>query len=317
MNKNILELFKIKYPIIQAGMVWVSGAKLAAAVSNCGCLGLIGSGSMKPDLLREHINKVRLLTNNSFGVNIPLSRGDVDDLIQVVLEENVKIIFTSSGSPDKFTPILKNNGCVVVQVVSNVKQAKKSELAGCDAIVAEGYEAGGHNGKDELTTFSLVPQVVDSVNIPVIAAGGIADGRGMLAAFSLGASGVQIGTLFAASTESSAHINYKNAIVSSKDNSTQIFLRRYSPIRAIKNSIVNQILEAESKCLSDDEIKKLIDQKREMRGIFEGNIDEGFLEVGQSAGLVKEIKPVKKIIQDLIEVYNKYLGNLQCLEQLF
>jgi len=317
MNKKILKLFNIKYPIIQAGMVWVSGAKLAAAVSNCGCLGLIGSGSMKPNLLREHINKVRSLTSNSFGVNIPLSRGDVDDLINVVLEEKVKIIFTSSGSPEKFTNILKKNGCVVVQVVSNVKQAKKSELAGCDAVVAEGYEAGGHNGKDELTTFSLVPQVVDSVNIPVIAAGGIADGRGMLAAFSLGASGVQIGTLFAASEESSAHINYKNAIISSQDNSTQIFLRRYSPVRAIKNSIVNQILLAESKCLSDDEIKKIIGEKREMKGIFEGNLDEGFLEMGQSAGLIKEIKSVKDIIQDLINVYNQYLSNLQSLEKPF
>lgn len=317
MNKKILKLFNIKYPIIQAGMVWVSGAKLSAAVSNCGCLGLIGSGSMKPNLLREHINKVRSLTSNSFGVNIPLSRGDVDDLINVVLEEKVKIIFTSSGSPEKFTKILKKNGCVVVQVVSNVKQAKKSELAGCDAVVAEGYEAGGHNGKDELTTFSLVPQVVDSVNIPVIAAGGIADGRGMLAAFSLGASGVQIGTLFAASEESSAHINYKNAIISSQDNSTQIFLRRYSPVRAIKNSIVNQILLAESKCLSDDEIKKIIGEKREMKGIFEGNLDEGFLEMGQSAGLIKEIKSVKDIIQDLINVYNQYLSNLQSLEKPF
>jgi enoyl-[acyl-carrier protein] reductase II len=313
MENRITNLFGIKYPIIQAGMVWVSGHKLASAVSNCGCLGLIGSGSMKPDLLREHILKLKSETDKTFGVNIPLLRGDAEDLINICLNENVKIVFTSAGSPLKFTKILKKANCKVVHVISNVKQALKSQEAGCDAVVAEGFEAGGHNGIDELTTIALIPQIVDALNIPVIAAGGIADGRGVLAAFALGAEAVQIGTLFAASVESSAHENYKKAIVNAQDINTRIFTRKKSPTRALSNKIVDQLITEELKGASEDRLNELIDKKREFKGIFEGNLEEGFLEAGQSSGLVKSIKPVKEIVYELIISYNNSLTKLETL----
>lgn len=308
--ENIKKLFGVRYPIIQGGMVWVSGYKLASAVSNAGALGLIGAGSMKPELLKEHIVKANKITKNPFGVNIPLLRGDAEELIKVCLLEKVKIIFTSAGSPAKYISLLKSAGCVVAHVVSNVKQAKKSEECGIDAVVAEGYEAGGHNGYDELTTFCLIPQVVDAVNIPVIAAGGIADGRGMLAAFSLGASGVQIGTLFAASKESSAHENYKNAVINSKDNSSVAFLRKLSLIRALRNKITDELTNAELRGDSVDELKSILGAKREFKGIFEGDLDEGLLEAGQSAGMVKSIQSASEIIKNLIASYNEALKNI-------
>ena len=311
MENRVTNLFGIKYPIIQAGMVWVSGHRLASAVSNTGCLGLLGAGSMKPDLLRDHILKTKSETNNPFGVNIPLLRGDAEDLINVCISESVKIVFTSAGSPSKFTKKLKDSGCKVVHVIANVKQALKSQEAGCDSVVAEGFEAGGHNGIDELTTLTLIPQVVNAINIPVIAAGGIADGRGILAAFSLGAEAVQIGTLFAASIESSAHENYKNAVVNASDTSSRIFLRKRSPTRALKNKIVNEIDEEEYKGASSEKLDELLGKKREFRGIFEGDLDEGFLEVGQSSGLVKSIQPVKEIVYELLNSYNNSLTKIK------
>ncbi len=246
-KNRITELFGIEYPIIQAGMVWVSGYKLASAVSECGGLGLIGSGSMKPDLLREHIRKAKEKTSKPFGVNVPLLRGDAEELIKVVIEENVKIVFTSAGHPGKFIELLKKNDIKVVHVVPSVKFAKKAEEVGCDAIVGEGYEAGGHNGFDEITTFCLIPMLVENVKIPVIAAGGIATGRQIAAAFALGAEGVQIGTRFAATVESSAHENYKQMIVEAQDNGTVIGFRKIGLVRMIKNDFALRAIEAEKK----------------------------------------------------------------------
>ena len=303
-KNRVTQLFGIEYPIIQGGMVWVSGYKLAAAVSNCGGLGLIGSGSMKPELLREHIQKAKNSTSKPFGVNIPLLRKDAKDLIDVCIEENVKIIFTSAGHPGLFIDILKKNEIKVVHVVPSVKYALKAEEVGCDAIVGEGYEAGGHNGFDEITTFCLIPQLVNSVKIPVIAAGVIATGSQIAAAFALGAEGVQIGTRFAASVESSAHENYKRKIIEAQDNGTVIGFRKIGLLRMLKNEFALKAIEAEKNCADEQKLKEIWGEKREKLGIFEGNLEEGALEAGQSAGLVKEILTVREIFEKLIEDFD-------------
>ena len=300
---RITDLFRIRYPIIQAGMIWVSGAKLAAAVSNAGGLGLIGAGSMKPDLLREHIRKARSLTAEPFGVNIPLLRGDVGELVAVTIEEKVGIVFTSAGHPGKFIGPLKDAGCRVAHVVSSVRQAEKSQGVGCDAVVAEGFEAGGHNGIDETTTFCLVPQVADAVTIPVIAAGGIADGRGILAALALGAAGAQIGTLFAATEESSGHDVFKNLLVSSTENSTVLTMKKVAPVRLIKTPFALRSLEAESRGDSAEALRELLSTRRERRGMFEGDIEEGQFEAGQASAMVREIRPAAEVVRRLAEEF--------------
>jgi len=302
-TNRITSLFNIEYPIIQAGMVWVSGWKLASAVSNAGGLGLIGAGSMKPGLLREHIQKCKAATQKPFGVNIPLLRHDADELIAVTIEEKIEIVFTSAGHPGRHIEKLKSDNIKVVHVVSNVKQAMKSEEVGCDAVVGEGVEAGGHNGGDEITTFCLIPQLVDAVKIPVIAAGGIADGRQIAAVFCLGAEAVQIGTLFAATVESSAHQTYKRKIVEAKDNDTVLSFRKVALMRMLKNEFALKSVQAEIKGLSKEEMISFLNHKREMKGIFEGDEIEGAMEAGQSSGLVKEILTVQQVFDKLIREY--------------
>jgi enoyl-[acyl-carrier protein] reductase II len=297
---KISKLFNIEYPIVQAGMIWVSGWKLASAVSNNGGLGLIGSGSMKPELLEEHIVKCSLATAKPFGVNLPLLRGDVADLADVIINQHIKIVFTSAGNPKKFIDVLKANGIIVIHVVPSVKFALKAEEAGCDAVVGEGVEAGGHNGQDEITTMALIPQIVDAVKIPVIAAGGISDGRGIVAALSLGAEGVQIGTRFAATEESSAHPNYKKRVVEASDNDTILAFKKIGLVRMLKNKFASDALRAEAEGWDSEKLKALLGSKREMHGIFNGDENEGELEAGQSAGLVKEILPVKKLLGNLL-----------------
>lgn len=297
---KITQLFNIEYPIIQAGMVWVSGWKLASAVSNCGGLGLIGSGSMKPDLLREHIQKCKAATDKPFGVNIPLLRGDAEELVKVTIEEGVKIVFSSAGHPGKFIEQFKKNDIKVAHVIPSVKHALKAEEVGCDAVVGEGVEAGGHNGVNETTTLTLIPQLVDAVKIPVIAAGGIADGRGILAALSLGAEGVQIGTRFAATVESSAHPNYKQKVVEAKDDGTVLAFKKIGLVRMLKNDFALRALQAEKEGWDETRLRELLGSKRERLGIFEGDEIEGELEAGQSSGLVKEILTVKELFNKLL-----------------
>lgn len=309
-NTRINSLFDIEHPIIQAGMVWTSGWRLAAACSDNGCLGLIGAGSMKPELLSEHIRKLKshFASNNSnkpFGVNLPLIRGDVNELIKTILNEEVKIVFSSAGNPKVFSKIFKDNGIKWVHVTASVKHALKAQDAGCDAVVAEGFEAGGHNGIDEITTLCLVPQVVDAVEIPVIAAGGIADGRQIAACMALGAEGVQIGTRFAASEEASSSPAYKQKIVEASDTSTVLIMKKLNPVRLFKNKFAEDVRKAEGSGASADELKQLLASKREMKGIFEGDLDEGELEMGQSSGLVSNILPAKEIIQQLLSEYDK------------
>ncbi len=305
MQNRIKKLFGIEYPIIQAGMVWVSGWKLASAVSNCGGLGLIGAGSMKPELLKEHMQKCKAATSNSFGVNIPLLREDAEQLINVTIKEGIKIVFTSAGNPAKYIDVLKKNNIKVVHVVSNVKQAVKAENAGCDAIVGEGVEAGGHNGADEITTLCLIPQIADAVKIPLIAAGGIADGRQIAAALCLGAEGVQIGTRFAATIESSAHDNYKRKIVDANDGDTILVYKKIGLMRMLKNDFAIQSLKAEQEGLGEDQLKELLGKKREMKGIFEGNEKEGAMEAGQSSGLIRNILTVKEVFDKLLTEYQQ------------
>ncbi|BDQ03880.1 nitronate monooxygenase [Ignavibacterium sp.] len=310
MKTRITELFGIQYPIIQAGMVWVSGWKLASAVSNCGGLGLIGSGSMKPDLLREHIKKCKAATDKPFGVNIPLLRGDADELIGVTIEEEVKIVFTSAGHPKKFSQLLKDNGIKLIHVVPNVKYGLKAQEAGCDAVVGEGVEAGGHNGADQITTFALVPQLVDALEVPVIAAGGIADGRGIIAALALGAEGVQIGTRFAATVESSAHDNYKRKILEAKDNDTVLAFKKIGLVRMIKNDFAMRAIKAEEECWDEMKLKELLGNKRERAGIFEGDEIEGELEAGQGVGLINDIPTVKELMDRLVKDFHSTLLKL-------
>lgn len=300
LKTKITALLQIEYPIIQGGMIWVSGWKLASAVSNNGGLGLIGSGSMKPELLREHIKKCFEATKKPFGVNIPLMRKDAEDLVNVVLEEGVKIVFTSAGNPKTFTQILKQNNVTVIHVVPSVKFGLKAESAGCDAVVGEGVEAGGHNGFDEISTMTLIPQLVDTLSIPVIAAGGIGDGRGLLAALSLGADGVQIGTRFAATEESSAHPNFKRRIVEAVDSDTVLALKKIGLVRMIKNEFSEKAVKANDEGWSAEQQAELLGKKRAMLGIFEGDEKEGELEAGQISGLIKEILPVKEVINNLL-----------------
>ncbi|MFA9194641.1 nitronate monooxygenase [Flavobacterium sp. FBOR7N2.3] len=300
---TITTLFNIKYPIIQAGMVWVSGYKLASAVSNAGGLGLIGAGSMYPEVLREHIQKCKKATSKPFGVNIPMLYPNIEEIMQIIVDEKVKIVFTSAGNPMTWTPYLKENGITVVHVVSSTKFALKAQQAGVDAIVAEGFEAGGHNGRDETTTFTLIPMVKEQIKIPIIAAGGIANGNGMLAAMILGADGVQVGSRFAASIESSAHENFKQEILNTKEGGTQLTLKELTPVRLIKNKFFEDIQELYTQCPTKEDLSKLLGRARAKKGIFEGDITEGELEIGQIAGLIHEIKSAASIISDMMEEY--------------
>ncbi len=304
MNR-ITKLFNIKYPIVQAGMIWCSSWELASAVSNAGGLGLIGSGSMTPEILTTHIKKCKLATNKPFGVNVPLIFPYADEFIKIIINEQVKIVFTSAGNPAKYTSLLKENGIVVVHVVANTKSAKKCQEAGVDAIVAEGFEAGGHNGKEETTTMVLIPMVKEVVSIPVIAAGGIGTGRQMLAAMALGADGVQIGSRFVASIESSAHQNFKNKIVEVKDGDTQLTLKRVVPVRLIKNKFYFEVEKKQNDGATIEELSELLGRGRAKKGMFEGNEDDGELEIGQVAGLINEIKPAEQIVNEIINEYYK------------
>jgi enoyl-[acyl-carrier protein] reductase II len=299
MNK-ITQLFHIKYPIIQGGMIWNSGYKLASAVSNAGGLGLIGAGSMYPEVLREHIQKCKKATDKPFGVNVPMLYPNLQEIMQIIVEEEVKIVFTSAGNPKTWTSYLKEKGITVVHVVSSSKFAIKAQEAGVDAVVAEGFEAGGHNGREETTTFTLIPMVRENISIPLIAAGGIANGQGILAAMILGADGVQLGSRFAASVESSAHENFKKTIVAVKEGDTQVTLKELAPVRLVKNKFYNDIQELYSKCPTTDELKQLLGRARAKKGMFEGDLVEGELEIGQIAGLIHEIKPVKVIMEELV-----------------
>ncbi|MBP6557284.1 MAG: nitronate monooxygenase [Flavobacterium sp.] len=302
MNK-ITHLFNIKYPIIQGGMIWNSGYKLASAVSNAGGLGLIGAGSMYPDVLREHIQKCKAATDKPFGVNVPMLYPNIEEIIQIIIEEGVKIVFTSAGNPRTWTGHLKSKGITVVHVVSSSKFALKAQEAGVDAVVAEGFEAGGHNGREETTTLTLIPMVKEQISIPLIAAGGIATGRGMLAAMILGADGVQMGSRFAASYESSAHENFKNTIVSVKEGDTQLTLKELAPVRLIKNKFYQDLQDLYAQCPSVENLKELLGRARAKRGMFEGDLIEGELEIGQIAGLIHDIKSVDKIIEEIINEF--------------
>ena len=299
MNK-ITKLFNIKYPIIQGGMIWNSGYKLASAVSNCGGLGLIGAGSMYPEVLREHIIKCKKATNKPFGVNVPMLYPNIEEIIQIIIDEGVKIVFTSAGNPKTWTAHLKQNGITVVHVVSSSKFALKAQEAGVDAVVAEGFEAGGHNGREETTTFTLIPMVRENITIPLIAAGGIATGRGMLAALILGANGVQMGSRFAASVESSSHENFKKTIIETNEGDTQLSLKELAPVRLIKNKFYNDLQELYANNPTTTDLENLLGKRRAKRGMFEGDLEEGELEIGQIAGLIHEILPVKTIFENVI-----------------
>ena len=305
MQQNIIKLFNIQYPIVQGGMIWVSGYKLAAAVSNAGGLGLIGAGSMYPEVLRTHIQKCKKATKKPFGVNVPLLYPDIEKIMEIIIEEGVKIVFTSAGNPKTWTATLKKNGIMVVHVVSSVKFALKAELAGVDAVVCEGFEAGGHNGREETTTFTLIPMVKEQIKIPVIAAGGIGSGRGMLAAMVLGADGVQIGSRFAATNESSAHQNFKNSIVEVQEGDTQLTLKELAPVRLIKNKFYDEVQALYLTKPTQEELKKFLGRARAKRGMFEGDLEDGELEIGQIAGLIHEIKPVKIVLKEILEEFNR------------
>jgi enoyl-[acyl-carrier protein] reductase II len=305
MENRITRLFNIKHPIVQGGMVWVSGWKLASAVSNAGGLGLIGAGSMYPEILREHIQKCKKATNKPFGVNIPMLYPEIDKIMDIIIEEAVKIVFTSAGNPKTWTSFLKEKGITVVHVVSSVKFALKAESAGVDAIVCEGFEAGGHNGREETTTFTLISMVIEQVRIPVIAAGGIATGRGMLAAMVLGAEGVQIGSRFAATTESSAHINFKNTIVKVKDGDTQVTLKELAPVRLIKNQFYDTVQKLYQQNPSKEQLKELLGRARAKKGMFEGDLENGELEIGQIAGIIHQIKPAKEVLDEIINEFKE------------
>ena len=299
MNK-ITDLFKIKYPIIQGGMIWNSGYKLASAVSNAGGLGLIGAGSMYPEVLREHIQKCNKATSKPFGVNVPMLYPNIEEIMKIIVDEGVKIVFTSAGNPKTWTSFLKENGITVGHVVSSSTFALKAQNAGVDAIVAEGFEAGGHNGREETTTLTLIPMVRKNITIPLIAAGGIATGRGMLAAMILGADGVQVGSRFAASIESSAHDNFKETIVNVNEGDTQLTLKELAPVRLIKNKFYQDIQELYQKNPTKEELVTLLGRARAKRGMFEGDLLEGELEIGQIAGIIDKIQPVATIIQEMI-----------------
>tara|TARA_B100000767_G_scaffold68789_1_gene65363 strand:+ start:1498 stop:2445 length:948 start_codon:yes stop_codon:yes gene_type:complete len=304
MNNKITQLFNIKYPIIQAGMIWCSGWQLASAVSNAGGLGIIGSGSMYTDVLREHIQKCKEATDKPFAVNLPLLYPQVDDHIKIIIEQGVKIVFTSAGNPKKWTSHLKEHGITVVHVVSNLKFALKSEEAGVDAIVAEGFEAGGHNGREETTTMCLIPFIKKNISIPIIAAGGISCGKSMLAAMSLGADAVQIGSKFIATPESSAHQNFKDYILNSKEGDTQLTLKEVTPVRLLKNEFFDKLMQAYDNGSSTEELKELLGRGRAKKGMFMGDLVNGELEVGQVSAAMDEIKPAAQILNELVEEFN-------------
>jgi enoyl-[acyl-carrier protein] reductase II len=306
-SNRITQLFGIQYPIIQAGMIWASGWRLASAVSNAGGLGIIGAGSMYPDVLRDHIRKCKAATAQPFGVNIPLLYPDIDEHINIIIEEGVKIVFSSAGNPKTWTSILKEKGVTVVHVVSSSKFARKAEEAGCDAVVAEGFEAGGHNGREETTTLVLVPAVVEAVKIPVIAAGGIVNGRQMLATMVLGAEGVQMGSCFVASEEASSHINFKNAVISLQEGDTQLALKQLTPVRLIRNAFFEQVRAAELRGAGVEELQQILGRARAKKGMFEGDMQEGELEIGQAGALLDRILPAGEIVK---KVWEEFMNGL-------
>ena len=300
MKNKITQLFDIEYPIIQAGMIWNSGWRLASAAANSGVLGLLGAGSMYPEVLREHIQKCKKATDKPFGVNVPMLYPNIDEIMQIIVEEGVKVVFTSAGNPKTWTNWLKERNITVVHVVSSVKFALKAQEAGVDAIVAEGFEAGGHNGRDETTTLTLIPMVREHIKIPLIAAGGIATGRGMLAAMVLGADGVQVGSRFVASEESSAHPDFKKVVVDAKEGATQLTLKELAPVRLIKNKFYQDVATLYQKGTTAEELRELLGRARAKRGMFEGDLEEGELEIGQISGIIHEVKPVAAIVEDMM-----------------
>lgn len=312
MQNRITELFKIKYPIVQAGMVWTSGWRLASAVSNAGGLGLIGAGSMYPEVLREHIRKCKAATQNPFGVNVPMLYPNIEEIFNIIVEEGVKIVFTSAGNPKTWTSFLQEKGIAVVHVVSSLKFALKAEAAGVDAIVAEGFEAGGHNGREETTTLVLIPTVKERVSVPIIAAGGIATGASMLAVMILGADGVQIGSRFVASEEASSHINFKKEVVNAKEGDTHLTLKELTPVRLLNNSFYKLVLTAYEKGASNEELQDLLGRGRAKKGMFEGDLEEGELEIGQVSSIIHKIQPAQAIIDEIVSQFLK--AKLEFLE---
>ncbi len=309
-RNRITDLFKIDVPIIQAGMVWASGWELASAVSNSGGLGIIGAGSMYPEILRTHIQKIRAVTSKPFAVNLPMLYPDLEALIKIIIEEKVPIVFTSAGNPKTWTSVLKAAGCVVVHVVSSAQFALKAEAAGCDAVVAEGFEAGGHNGREETTTMVLIPMVCKAVSIPVIAAGGIATGAQMLAAFALGAQGVQIGSRFVCSTEATSHINFKKAIIEAKEGDTELGLKLLAPVRLLKNKFANEILTIEKQGASKEVLAEKLAKGRAKKGMFEGDMENGELEIGQVSAMINTIQPAAEIVNEIWEDFQSGLKRL-------
>ena len=305
MSNRITELFKIEYPIIQAGMIWNSGWRLASASSNAGILGLIGAGSMYPEVLREHIQKCKKATDKPFGVNVPMLYPNIQEIMDIIVDEGVNIVFTSAGNPKTWTSWLKERGVTVVHVVSSVKFALKAQEAGVNAVVAEGFEAGGHNGRDETTTLALIPMVKEHIQLPLIAAGGIASGKAMLATMVLGADGVQIGSRFVASEESSAHVAFKQMVVEAKEGDTQLTLKELAPVRLIKNEFFKQVQDLYKTTPTIEQLKELLGRARAKRGMFEGDLKEGELEIGQISGLIHDIKPVEKIVKDIIKEFEE------------
>ena len=313
MQNRISELFKIEFPIIQGGMIWTSGWRLASAVSNAGGLGVIGAGSMYPDVLREHIQKCKKATSKPFGVNIPMLYPDIDKLMDIIVEENVKIVFTSAGNPKTWTPFLKEKGITVVHVVSSLKFALKAQDAGVDAIVAEGFEAGGHNGRDETTTMVLIPAVKEKIHIPLIAAGGIATGKAMLAAMVLGADAVQVGSRFVASEEASNHMNFKEVVVKAKEGDTHLTLKELAPVRLVKNKFYNDVQKAYATGANIEELKTLLGRGRAKKGMFLGDLEDGELEIGQVSALIHDIKPADEIVRALMKEFNERKAELSSL----
>ena len=313
MANRITSLFNIKYPIIQAGMIWNSGWRLASAASNSGILGLIGAGSMYPDVLREHIQKCKAATDKPFGVNVPMLYPNVQEIMDIIVEEGVKVVFTSAGNPKTWTKWLQDKGITVVHVVSSVKFALKAQDAGVDAIVAEGFEAGGHNGRDETTTLTLIPMVKEQLDIPLIAAGGIATGKAMLACMVLGADGVQVGSRFVASEESSAHQAFKQVVVDAKEGDTQLTLKELAPVRLIKNKFYNELQELYKTSPTPEQLKDLLGRARAKRGMFEGDLEDGELEIGQIAGLIHEVKSVAEIVNDMVSEFEEAKKNVATL----
>ena len=309
-TNRITELFNIKYPIIQGGMIWASGWKLASAVSNAGGLGLIGSGSMYPEVLREHIQKCKKATDKPFGVNIPLLYPNMEEIVQIIIDEGVKIVFSSAGNPKTWTSHLQSHGITVVHVVSSVKFALKAQEAGVNAVVAEGFEAGGHNGREETTTLALIPMVKEQLDIPLIAAGGIANGKSMLSVMILGADGVQVGSRFVATPEASSHQNFKDLVVKAKEGDTQLTLKELAPVRMLKNKFFNQVIELYSKNPSKEDLIELLGRARAKKGMFEGDLEDGELEIGQIAGIIHDIKPTKEVLEDIVQEFEEVKKSL-------